>query len=93
MPLGKLLQLLEARGKSVFLLANTIFLKKIRRASYEQLFSDMGIPNSQIGLTTVYLLSTKNDRMLQQELKTDLKGKNRPISEEDPRSDSRCFAT
>ena len=85
MPLGKLLQLLEARGKSVFLLANTIFLKKIRRASYEQLFSDMGIPNSQIGLTTVYLLSTKNDRMLQQELKTDLKGKNRPISVEDPR--------
>jgi hypothetical protein len=43
MPLGRLLNLLEARGSSVVLLATTIFLKKIRRASYDLLFADKSI--------------------------------------------------
>ena len=77
--------MLVARGNSIFLLANTIFLKKIRRASYEQLYTDGTIPKNQIAVTAVYLLSTKNDRMLQQELKTDLKGENSMISADDPR--------
>lgn len=38
MPLGDLLAMAEARSRSVILLATTIFLKKIRRISYKQLF-------------------------------------------------------
>ncbi|MDM1295706.1 patatin-like phospholipase family protein [Sphingobacterium sp. N143] len=85
LPVGKLGQMLVARGNSIFLLANTIFLKKIRRASYEQLYTDGTIPKNQIAVTAVYLLSTKNDRMLQQELKTDLKRENSMINADDPR--------
>lgn len=38
-PLSQLLQMAEARLMSVLLLADTVYLKKIRRASYELLFS------------------------------------------------------
>src|SRR5690606_9594577 len=53
LPVGKLGQMLVARGNSIFLLANTIFLKKIRRASYEQLYTDGTIPKNQIAVTAV----------------------------------------
>lgn len=85
MPLSKVWLMVLSRATSLQLLADTVFLKKIRRASYEQLFSDQSRPNNQIGVTAVYLLSTKNDRMLQQEIRTDLKGKDRTVSSTDPR--------
>jgi len=58
MPLSRLIQLLEVRGASVGLLATTIFLKKIRRASYELLYDER--PKDNIAMTAVYQLSTKN---------------------------------
>jgi len=43
MPVRDLLSLLAARGKSVVLLATTVFLKKIRRSSYSELFKEKSI--------------------------------------------------
>lgn len=43
MPLSRLVRLLEVRGSSVGLLATTIFLKKIRRASYELLYNEKSL--------------------------------------------------
>jgi hypothetical protein len=43
MPLGELMAMGEARSRSVILLATTIFLKKIRRVSYKQLFDKKSI--------------------------------------------------
>lgn len=95
--LSRLLAMLIARASSVLLLASTVYLKKIRRISYDYLYTkkaeavykklvdqanlerdkppldpptlpfDPGaLWKDHIGVTTVYLLSTKNDFMLQQ---------------------------
>jgi hypothetical protein len=43
LPLSQLLSMLVARATSVLLLADTVYLKKIRRASYSGLFADKSI--------------------------------------------------
>ncbi|HXB08069.1 MAG TPA: hypothetical protein VNW04_13155, partial [Puia sp.] len=43
MPLRNIVSLLAARGSSVVLLATTVFLKKIRRASYTALFKEKSL--------------------------------------------------
>lgn len=83
--LSKIWLMILSRASSLHLLAESAFLKKIRRASYEQLYTDNNRPNKQIGVTAVYLLSTKNDRMLQQEIKTDMRGLDRTVSLKDHR--------
>lgn len=43
LPLNRLLQMLEARMDSVLMLADTVYLKKIRRLSYDHLHSEKAI--------------------------------------------------
>lgn len=106
--LGQLVSMLLARGSSVLLLASTVYLKKIRRMSYDYLYAkkaenvyhglvdqvnaETAVPpldpgalwKDHVGVTTVYLLSTKNDFMLQQILNNaSLKGQ--PVSSKDSR--------
>ncbi|MNX33304.1 Patatin-like phospholipase [compost metagenome] len=104
MSLRDLLNMAQARASSVFLLVDTVYLKKIRRMSYDTLFtdyraktdidesgstlqlseaesSDIVENNNQkdsekkpswenkIGVTAIYLLSTKNDWKLQETIK------------------------
>ncbi|WP_343692466.1 patatin-like phospholipase family protein [Chitinophaga sp.] len=88
LPLGGLLTMLQSRLTSVLLLASTVYLKKIRRISYDYLFavkeldvykkmvegankSTVPVPlnpgkgwRDHMGVTALYLLSTKNDFML-----------------------------
>jgi hypothetical protein len=98
LPLSQLLNMIEARLSSVSLLTGTVFLKKIRRMSYDALFTGKrksNVDNSgelntdndhevqggviqnenqswenHIGPTAIYLLSTKNDWMLQKIIKS-----------------------
>lgn len=106
--LSRLLVMAQARVSSVLLLATTVYLKKIRRISYDYLFAkkegsvyrdlvnqvntqtaspplDPGaLWKDHIGVTTVYLLATKNDFMLKKILNnSSLSGQ--PVSETDPR--------
>lgn len=106
--LSRLLVMAQARVSSVLLLATTIYLKKIRRISYDYLYTtkegsvyhdlvdqtnaqtanpplDPGaLWKDHIGVTTVYLLATKNDFMLRKIL-NNRSLKDQPVSETDPR--------
>jgi Patatin-like phospholipase len=54
--LGTVKQMLAARIKSVFILANDVYLKQIRRLYYERLFNDDAYKNRVI-LNSIYKLS------------------------------------
>lgn len=80
--LSALLQMLAARGSSAGYLASTVFLKKIRRISYDRLFEKVSfIDDAASGATylkywkdfaiqnSIYLLSPKNDTQRRSDLK------------------------
>lgn len=106
LPLNSLLSMLLARASSVLLLAATVYLKKIRRISYDYLFSEKAgsvyqqlidqsntaqvrqtldpgaLWKDHIGVTTIYLLATKNDFMLRQIINNPVFA-NQTVSDED----------
>jgi hypothetical protein len=80
LPIRRLVPLILARFNSVFLLSTAIFLKKIRRASYNQLFKSAERPNDQTMMTAVYLLATKNNKKFQELVKSDLQRVNSSVT-------------
>lgn len=67
--IAEIISMLKTRTNSLLLLGNVVFLKKIRRSSYDLLYSNKRKrPHEQIGMTAIYLLAKKNHGMLQSEL-------------------------
>jgi hypothetical protein len=106
-PLNRLISMVMARLNSLLLLATTIFLKRIRQLSYNELFSSRAVKflmhkidlnnikpgfidteslwANHIGASTVYQLSTRNQKKLKEELGEDKKLLGQKVSEKDTR--------